>query len=224
MSLLNGPPVGAQGLAAIFRPEGILQICLLHTAPFDVADTTDEIQDMRQNGKRYPCQNLPQLVEDLARALLDYECWLRALQDESESLQQRLLKQLASIWRQVDYFMWLRGKEKLPVHTALPHKRETVNQAFHQISGIVMAMTPDAFARMSQYSRSRCRRDLIQEMQKAFTHYGPRKYPDAAVFRTIAAILLQLGVEHGREEGKGRHEVIHTVGVRLYKFMQRTTN
>jgi hypothetical protein len=179
---------------------------------------------VRENPKRYPCQDHPKLVEALAGALLKYECWLRALQDESESLKQGLMRRLDDMNSLVHHFMWLRRKEKLPVHVPLPYKQTTVIQAFRRIAGIIQAITPDDFVRMSQYSRSRCRRDLIRGMQEEFTRYGPMKYPTAAAFRTIAAILLQLGIEPGREEGKTRHAVIQTVADRLYKFMQRATD
>ena len=211
-----------------FSPEEILQICLLHTPPFDFDGTLDSHQDKIRDVRLSPhdplcdCPGRPQLIQELAKALFEYELWCRALEDGSQALTRDMMQRLKSVEEFVSYYMKSRKERKLPGRSRLHRHEDTIKRMFTDLAKVLETITPQDYLMMDDLSPALYRDNLETTMWNIFLRHGLRKkhgraYSEDAARHAIAAILLRLGVEDSslKNEDDARQTVAERIRKRL---------
>jgi hypothetical protein len=122
----------------------------------------------------------------------------------------------------VSGFLQLRGQRKPHQRQRLPYKKPTIDKAIARISKIIEAVTPQDCVLMDDLSPALYRDRLVATMWDIFQQHSlaqryARAYPEDAGRHVIAAILLQLGVEHSSVENEdvARRTVAERIRKRL---------
>jgi hypothetical protein len=202
-----------RGADGMLSRNGVLQACILVTAPFQSIierdDTRplaeDAIWDLRR-GESHRCDDRPGLVEGLAEALSWHDLYRGGIDLAIAMLHDEAISGLQSLGRSLIVVQRLRRKNKLrgkPALRALSSKK--LRQAYRALATVVKALTVDDYAEYGQVDQhlTRLLRSLDRErdarMRVAFQHSGPSDavYGQEAVNYCLAVILNQLGLEVG---------------------------
>jgi hypothetical protein len=149
--------------------------------------------------KAFHCQNWPALIEHLADSFLEYECALRVYAQDAHALQE-LAKQtvknanvIAEAYAQLPH----RGQGAQSPGRQRP-RGQRVAEALQVLTSMEQALSGARDQQLAQAQNTWGSR-LVARMYGLFERYGPvyKAYRDIAVYQTLAAILLQLGVEEG---------------------------
>jgi hypothetical protein len=172
-----------------------IHIALLNTPPFAFQGTLDthkdKIRDIRPAPAQelYPCANRPLLLQDLAEALVRYECACRSVEEGSYAMARRMLAQLDDLHAVAMDILKQRRQSKTQT-----------DEAFVHIHDFYRTITPKEYAKRHQIALTHYRNSLVSSLWDIFQHHKvgqrhARAYPQQATWYAIAAILMFLGVE-----------------------------
>lgn len=204
-----------QEVAESLAPHGCLQVALLETDPFKGCKE-DRVWALHYENPResFLCRNRQNLIAGLAEALLMYENDRTTLnRTVQEDVPARIKLFMDTFEHLVDVYELLReGK------VSLPSKRLTQKQitTARQILTKLTEVPPKSYLRAAKFSPlAQFVTPMVEDMRQAFLHHGPsyQDYGGIAVDTTIAAILIQFGIEKGAP--------LETVVERLRKRTQR---
>jgi hypothetical protein len=147
----------------------------------------------------FRCHNRPALIEYLADALLEYECALHVYAQNANTLQelaQQTVKN-AEIMAEA-YARLLRRRPEAPTPGRQRPRVPRVTEAVEVLRSMEQGISSTRNQQLEK-AKNTWRSRLAVRMYALCERYGPayKSYPDVAVYRALAAILLQLGVEEG---------------------------
>ena len=186
-------PSGRLGLR--FTTAYHIHIALLNTPPFAFQGTLDthkdKIRDIRPAPAQelYPCANRPLLLQDLAEALVRYECACRSVEEGSYAMAGRMLAQLDAL-----------HAVAMDILKQRRQSQTQTDEAFVHIHDFYRTITPEEYAKRDHIALAHYRNSLVSSLWDIFQHQRvgqrhARAYPQQARWYAIAAILMFLGVE-----------------------------
>jgi hypothetical protein len=191
---------------------GILQICLLKTEPFNFKGSLTEyknrILDVR-NGQKRQCQNRPKLLEYFAATLVvDYHRYLRLSANIEGKLEARK-REFDKLRGLLSAYFDLRSKGVITSRKGVKHfQKRTVNKAYQTIQEVLQSITESDYEQISEYQYEHFTprlKDYISKDYKgpsieetplltrwcdSFILYGPKRYPLDATLHAVASILI----------------------------------
>ena len=130
-------------------PNGVLQVCLLQTAPFQTKDP-NRIRTMRDEQHSRACKDRPALTERLAQALLRFEAASRGIVQSLQQIKPHAQAALTTVHHALAYLAFLRSNKRLPKQdTRLPNS-ETIGQAYTTIAQALGAIPDDSHTRIKE--------------------------------------------------------------------------
>ena len=207
--------------------EGVLQLAILLSPPFQNTEE-HQVRDVRPNvpilKRLRSCQDRIQLVEVLSSELLHIESLSQGDGKRGEKEQEKIDKALKVIMTPVEIFLRLHHHGIAPIDQRLHYLgRKAVLNAFRIVEMVARGVTEQDEMKIKiggepifmpyPLVTAAYKRSSLLMMKEAFHEYGPRKWPNDAIFHAMAAILKFLGVEDGTH--------IPTIADRLRKRLTR---